>query len=240
MGKTLQNVRFAYIKKVSFCKAKRTKQGVKMKIVFSTMPMRKDLTALYYKASGKSSVQYDGKVVFPVNALLAKSIKKDEKIKVVLLSKDDVLGNMVANQKAFMHELDQINEKIGAHISYEVVVSPFEETLDRHFSLLSDMVDKLEHDAEIICDITYGPKPVPIVMFSMINFAEKYFGAQVKNIVYGKVDFVDDEQNPGKTKPANPVLYDVVSLYYINSMTNVMEHKTTEDAVKGLKILLGL
>ena len=62
----------------------------------------------------------------------------------------------------------------------------------------------------------------------------------MKNIVYGKVDFVDDEQNPGKTKPANPVLYDVVSLYYINSMTNVMEHKTTEDAVKGLKILLGL
>ena len=41
-------------------------------------------------------------------------------------------------------------------------------------------------------------------------------------------------------KPANPVIYDMVSLYNINTITNVMEHETAEDAVKALKILLGL
>ena len=139
-----------------------------------------------------------------------------------------------------MNELDKINENIGADISYETVLSPFEETNKVHFNLLNEMVGKLEKEAEIICDMTYGPKPLPIVMFSMLNFAEKFFDAQVKNIIYGKVDFVDDEKNPGKTTPANPVIYDVVSLYLVNSVTNVMEHENTEDAVKGLGVLLGL
>lgn len=204
-----------------------------MKIVFSDLPMKKELHALNYKVDGNETIKYDGEVIFPVNAVLAKSMKKGEKVKVVLLSKVDIEGNSAINAGIFQKELNEINRGIGADIEYITIATPFEETRDVHETLLKDMVSKLENGAEIIGDVTYGPKPLPIIMFAVMNFAEKFFSAEIKNIVYGKVDFVGG-------KPVNPVLYDLTPLYYINSLTNTMEYKSSDEAVKALNLLLDL
>jgi hypothetical protein len=211
-----------------------------MKIIFSDLPMKKELNSLNYKVDGNPAVEYDGEVIFPVNAVLAKTMKKGEKVRIVLLSKDDVEGNSAINAGMFQKELNEINRTIGADIEYTTLASKFVETRDVHEGLLRDMIAKLEDGAEIIGDVTYGPKPLPIIMFAVMNFAEKFFNAKIQNIVYGKVDFVDDGSGTGKTKPINPVLYDLVPLYYLNNLTNTMEYKSSEDAVKALDTLLEL
>lgn len=210
------------------------------KIVFSNLPMKKELNKFKYSVDGNDTIEYGGEVIFPVNSVLARTMKKSDKIKVVLLSKDDIEGNSAINAGIFQKELNNINRSIGADIEYITLATPFEETRAVHETLLRDMVDKLENGAEIIGDVTYGPKPLPIIMFAVMNFAEKFFSAKIKNIVYGKVDFVDDGSGIGKTKPVNPVLYDLTPLYYLNSVTNAMEYKTSEEAVKALDVLLDL
>lgn len=210
------------------------------KIVFSNLPMKKELNKFRYNVDGNATIEYDGEVIFPVNSVLAKTMKKGDKIKVVLLSKDDIEGNSAINARIFQKELNNINRSIGADIEYVTLATPFAETRGVHESLLRDMVDKLESGAEIIGDVTYGPKPLPIIMFAVMNFAEKFFSAKIKNIIYGKVDFIDDGSGTGKTKPVNPVLYDLTPLYYLNSVTNAMEYKTSEEAVKALDVLLDL
>lgn len=47
--------------------------------------MKKELHAFNYKADGNITIEYDGEVIFPVNSVLAKTMKKGEKVKVVLL-----------------------------------------------------------------------------------------------------------------------------------------------------------
>ncbi len=210
------------------------------KIVFSNLPMKKELNGFRYKVDGNDTIEYKGEVIFPVNSVLARTMKKGDKIKVVLLSKDDIEGNSAINAGIFQKELNNINRGIGADIEYITIATPFEETRDIHETLLRDMIGKLENGAEIIGDVTYGPKPLPIIMFAVMNFAEKFFSAKIKNIVYGKVDFVDDGSGTGKTKPVNPVLYDLTPLYYLNSVTNAMEYKSSDDAVKALDVLLDL
>jgi hypothetical protein len=210
------------------------------KIVFSNLPMKKELNGFRYKVDGNDTIEYEGEVIFPVNSVLARTMKKGDKIKVVLLSKDDIEGNSAINAGIFQKELNNINRGIGADIEYITIATPFEETRDIHETLLRDMIGKLENGAEIIGDVTYGPKPLPIIMFAVMNFAEKFFSAKIKNIVYGKVDFVDDGSGTGKTKHVNPVLYDLTPLYYLNSVTNAMEYKSSDDAVKALDVLLDL
>lgn len=211
-----------------------------MKIVFSDVPMKKELNRFCYKVDGNKTIEYDGEVIFPVNSVLAKKMQKGEKIKVVLLAKDDIAGNSAINVGVFQKELNEINRSIGADIEYITIATPFEETRDVHENILKNMVAKLENGAEIIGDVTYGPKPLPIIMFAVMNFAEKFFNADIKNIIYGKVDFVDDGSGTGKTKPINPVLYDLTPLYYLNNLTNTMEYSSSEEAVKALDLLLDL
>lgn len=209
-----------------------------MKIVFSNLPMKKQLNKFRYSVDGNTQIAYDGEVIFPINSVLAKVLKKDERVKVVLLKKQDIEGNSDINAGEFMRELNLFNQNIGATIEYKILDLPFVETKDTHEQTLRRMVDELEEKAELYCDITYGPKPLPIVLFSVLNFAEKFFGCKIENIVYGKVDFLT--KGDGKTYPANPVLFDVTSLYYLNAFTNSIECASVEEAKKMLTELLDL
>lgn len=209
-----------------------------MKIVFTDIPMKRELNAFRYKTAGGTVTKYEKEVIFPVSAVLAESMQKGEKVRIVLLAKEDPEGNSGVNVGIFQKECAEVNKNIGADIEYVTLATPFVETREVHDNLLRDMVKQLVPDAEVIGDITYGPKSLPILMFCVFNFAEKYFGAEIKNIVYGKVNFVDDGTGTGKTKPVDPVLYDLTSLYYLNSLTNVMDYNLPEEAVEALDTLL--
>ena len=206
------------------------------KIVFTNIPMTKKLHALKYSIDGNSEIDYDGKVVFPINAVLAKTLKKDETVTVVLLKKLDVEGNSDINVGEFMKELNSINGRIGASIDYKIIDTPFEEDKDTHETLLRRMIDTIKDNSVIYADMTYGPKSLPIVLFSVLNFAEKFLNCNIKNIVYGKVNFVSNEK--GESLPSNPVLCDMTPLYYLNSVTNSMECKNGEEDRKMLDNLL--
>lgn len=205
------------------------------KIVFSNLPMKKELNKFRYATDGNHLLDYEGEVFFPINAALAKTLRKEDEVKVILLSKTDVEGNSAVNAGAFQQELNEINRNVGAKIEYSIISTPFEETKDVHELLMRSLVGKLEEGAVIIADITYGPKPLPIIMFAVMNFAEKFFGCKIQNILYGKVDFIT-----GQADPINPVLFDITPLYYLNSITNAMEYRNSAEAVKALDILLSI
>lgn len=202
------------------------------KIVFSNLPMTERFK-LHYPVDGNKSIEYDGEVTFPVIAVLARTLAKGDDVKVVLLSKESENGTGEEYSALFQSELNEINRSIGANIEYVIIPTPFVETREIHEKLFCSMVDKLEDDAEIIGDITYGPKPLPIIMFSVMNFAERFFHAEIKNIIYGKVEFIK-----GEREPKNPMIFDLTPLYYLNALTNAMEFSSSAEAVKALKDII--
>ena len=133
-----------------------------------------------------------------------------------------------------MQELDSINSEIGAKISYETLESEFKETKDIHETRLKEILDKIEENTEIYADITYGPKPLPMILMCVISFAEKFLNCEVKSVIYGKVDFDDND------KPCNPELYDVTSLYYLNNLTNSMVVDNGKEARQSLNEFFSL
>ncbi len=136
-----------------------------------------------------------------------------------------------------IHKISPVLLCLGSN--WEVILPLFYPKTDGFVCKLQFVFDFVNF-LQDIGDVTYGPKPLPIIMFAVMNFAEKFFSAKIKNIIYGKVDFIDDGSGTGKTKPVNPVLYDLTPLYYLNSVTNAMEYKTSEEAVKALDVLLDL
>jgi hypothetical protein len=140
---------------------------------------------------------------------------------------------------AFKEELKTINIGVGADIEYadKPIVMPFEGTRKTFDEILQALIAEIKEDTEIIADITYGSKMQPILLFSALNFAEKYFNADIKNIIYGKVNFVPDPNNPdprARKIPKNPVIYDLTPLYYLNSLINEIDCDSASDAKKML------
>ena len=181
------------------------------KIIFCDIPMQSELKAMNYKENNKI---YSRKSVYAINACIAEELKFGDEVKIILLKKKDLSGISTANE------------------------TPFEETRSIHEKLLRAMVGELEEKAEIYADITYGPKPLPIIMFSVLNFADKFFDCDIKRIVYGKVDFI--KTSDGVAQAVNPVIYDVTPLYYLNSVANTIDCNSSGEAVKILDVMLSM
>ena len=211
------------------------------KIIFTDIPMKEikaERDAQCYAHTGNANCTYGGKVIFPINAVLAEKLRAGDGVKVVLLKTVTEKGNSGVNAELFQQELDAINAKIGAEISYETIDTDFVEDKQNHEKRLRAMLSKIEEGAEIYADITFGQKPLPMVLMCVLNFAEKFFDTDVRKIVYGKVDFV--KHDDGKTYPENPELYDVTSLYYLNNLMGAMEAKDGADALKALDAFFAL
>lgn len=211
------------------------------KIIFIDIPM-KEMDGAYncqcYAHTGNAGCEYNGKVIFPINAVLAEKMQPSDDVKVVLLKTRTQSGNSDRNAELFQQELDKINASIGAHIVYKELETDFVETKQNHEKRLRNMLAQIENNAHIFADITFGQKPLPMILMCVLHFAEKFFNADIKRIVYGKVDFV--KHSNGKSYPENSELYDVTSLYYLNNLVGAMEAASGESALKSLDAFFAL
>ena len=198
-----------------------------MKIAFATIPMQ-SVSPVFYKSEENKAIEYQGEVRFPVNALLAKTLKKDDEIKIIRIITEGKFSEDNATYQK--EELEKINESIGAKISYENVFEVYKESSDIIQSRFRQIINSLENECEIYADISYGPKTLTPVLFYALGFAEKFFNADIKNIVYGKAVF-DSNKN---VVPEETELYDITSLYYLNSLTTVMNAPNGKVALERL------
>lgn len=203
------------------------------KIIFCDIPMKERVNKMNYANANSKEHKYKTPVIFPINAILAEKLKKNDDVKVVLLRvKDDGKKYSERNEALFETELNEINKNIGANISYKTIFTEFEESKSTHEKRLHEMLSMIENDCSIYADITYGPKPLPMILMCALTFAEKFFNADIKKIVYGKVDFIKDKN--GETQTVNPELYDVTNLYYLNNLMTSMKASSGNEALCAL------
>ena len=204
------------------------------KIVFATIPMQEIKEGIVYKSEENKAIEYEKPVLFTVDSLLAKTLEKGDEVKIVRIVTEGKFSD--DNLKLQKDELDKINSEIKADISYVEVREAFRETNQVLHSRFRQLVNSLETGCEIYTDMTFGPKTLTPVLFYVLGFAEKFFDADIKNIVYGKVDF-DKNKHP---VPDTAEIFDVTSLYYLNSMASVMKAPDGASALAMLNTLFEL
>ena len=208
------------------------------KIIFVDIPMKemsKSFNSQCYKVENAKCCL---PVVFPINAVLTKILHKEDGVKVVLLATITKKTYTNKNIEIFKEELEKINESIGAKINYEIIKTDFVESKKNHENRLRSMLSKIEEGAELYVDMTFGQKTIPMILMCVLHFAEKFFNADVKKIVYGKVEFV--KHDDGIVYPENPELYDLTSLYYLNNLMGSMEASNSKEALKTLDAFFAL
>lgn len=201
------------------------------KTVFVTLMMADDMHKRHYPVDGNSFIEYDGEVFYAINAVLAKAMKREDDIKVILLETKagDKAGNK--NAQLFMDELNGLNS-CGASITYQVIPSDFIESKDKFKELYKKLIKTLENEAELYADITFGPKSLPLLIFAAMQFGEKFFDCSVGNVIYLKTEFKN-----GKVDEDSQKICDYTPLYMLNSFTSTIESATGEKAVAAVEAL---
>ncbi|MGP1438471.1 MAG: hypothetical protein ACTTKH_05305 [Treponema sp.] len=208
------------------------------KIIFVDIPM-KEMSENLNKQCYKGDVAEVGTpVIFPINAVLSQILHKEDSIKVVLLATITNKAYTSKNIEIFKEELKKINKSIGAKIEYETIKTDFVESKKNHEVRLRAMLSKIEENAELYADMTFGQKTIPMLLMCVLYFAEKFFNADVKKIIYGKVEFVKNED--GVEHLENAELYDLTSLYYLNNLIGSMQASSDSEALKALDAFFAL
>ena len=201
------------------------------KIIICDIPLREDLDKALYPEDKTLGVEKAQEVVFPINACLPSILDDDKEVKVILIAKDTENQWVKKNLEIFKNEFSAFSK--GKQVEYKTIILPFEETKDINDLLLKGIISEIEDGSEIYCDITFGPRTLPIVLFVALNFAEKFCKCDIRNIIYGKVEFVKGQIKNGK-------IYDLLSLYYLNSINEKMSFSSSNEAKEALDLLLGM
>ena len=203
------------------------------KTIICGIPMKKVIDEVVYRSDDKSIPSADRAVRYPVNAFLEETLKPSDELKIILLVKQDPHGSHEHNIGLFKEELANANASIGAKVSYSVIDTDFSQSKSVHEHLMGRLVDEFDIGAHVIVDTTYGPKDLPIVIFTSLNFAEKFLKCEIDNIIYGQASFVDGHAVDTK-------LCDMIPLYYLGSITNTIHCIEPEKAKSMLKALLSI
>lgn len=203
------------------------------KTIICGIPMKEKIDSSVYVSDDKSIPTSSHAVSYPINSVIARTLKADDAIKFILLVKKDRFGHYAKNLEVFKKEFEAANKCVGAKFEYIVIDTEFSEKKAVHEQLMVSLVDQLDIGSHILVDMTYGPKDLPIVVFTALNFAEKFLDCQIDNIIYGKADFVDG-------KAVNTEICDMSPLYYLGSVTNTINSVEAEKAKAMLKLLLSV
>ena len=201
------------------------------KIVLATLPLRGGMEKRHYPVDGNALLEIKEPIYFAATSALANTLKADDEVKVILLKTEGGENAGDENAKIFAEELNRFNT-VGAKISYETLSNAFDPSKTNFQFTFKNLIKKLEEGAEIYADITFGPKPLAFLLFSVFQFAEKFFDCSIGNIVYSKVEF-----EKGKIIDGSEMIYDITPLYLMNSLTNMIEAPSSERAIRTVEAL---
>ena len=203
------------------------------KIVFVTLPLRGGMEKRRYPVDGNALIETKEAVYFAVNSALSHKMAADDEIKVILLETKGGENAGKENAGLFIDELNAFNTA-GAKIHAETLPVAFDPSKTNFQFVFKALIKELENGAEIYADVTYGPKPLSFLLFSVFQFAEKFFDCSIGNIVYSKVEFKE-----GKIIDGSEMIYDITPLYLMNSFTNMIEAPDGGRAIHAVEALFG-
>ena len=202
-----------------------------MKRFILTIPIQNkgNLAKLQYDcADGTELLKNARETSFPITIPMSNAVKKGEKIKVTSLLIDR--KRKKKNYETFKQELSELAKQIGFEYELNEIKMENKEDSKTHHKLFSDIarVFASSRDEELYACITYGTKPMPMLMLMALTYAYKLCDSfTIESIVYGSV-----VHNSDKTLPMKGHIYDVSSLFYLNSAVNNMAGLDLEDPLK--------
>lgn len=195
----------------------------------SVMPFQPKLTPIIYNPIG-NSMEYNAQTPFPAIPLIYNNAEEGERVNIFTIIPNNERSK--GYYKDYCDEVNKIALEKGFTPEFNSIEIPDIETKSAHTELFTAFINAFDSNETLYADITYGTKPTPMVLFAALNYANKIKeDVEIGCISYGR--YPHDGGSIGS-------LYDITSLFYLNSTVEHVANMDVPDPEKVIRTLLEL
>ena len=201
------------------------------KFLMVTSQLPEHMLAEYeYEAVDNSLLEY-GPCHFPAIPLVAGHVESGDAIKVITVTYD--IPECHRNLKVLESEIAAVCEEQGATYELESIEAPFDDSIQAILNVYQQLISRLDDDDELYADITYGSKPMPIVLTMALQYAYRTkTNASIECVVYGQVSHHMD--------PMVARIYDVSALVQLDEIVRLMADRGVADPDAAISEIINL
>ncbi len=202
-----------------------------MKKYYTTISQqaKESLKLVHYLNPGQSPILEYGETHFPIIPLIANTVKSGETIHIYAVK--PAYERTEYCLAVLQEELKSLSEKICFQYELEIFDTPQSEVIGNHLDLFTRLVDSSSDDDQIYADITFGTKPIPMILLMFMTFAYKHRKhAEIEHVVYGAMNHEEHTSS----------LYDVTALFFMNSVVNQLDSEKISDPAAIIRKLIDL
>lgn len=156
------------------------------------------------------------KVLFPMNGIIKSEISHEDDVNVIFVQTID--DNKVRDTDIFVsrgkEEISSLLKDECNSLTFKTVQVRFNSASSDIINLYKAVCGEIEEGSVCYADVTFGEKYIMMLIFCVLNYAEKYLGCEVAQLLYGRFDGDDN-------KDAH--LIEFTPLYLLNSLGQMFD-----------------
>ena len=171
-----------------------------------------------------------GSTHFPAIPLISALTEKGDDIKVISVTYDT--PNCHRNLRLLEEEVSKACSAKGASYGLESIEVPFDDSIKAILNVYQQLIARVEDGDELYADITYGSKPMPIVLTMALQYAYRTKeNVSIECVTYGQIS------HHKETKDAK--IYDVTALVQLDEIVRLMADGNVSDPASVIDRIIG-
>ncbi len=173
-----------------------------------------------YVPDFKTDAYSNEKVLFPMNGIIKHEISPEDDVDVIFVQTIDDNKNPAKSRDTdeFVNrgkeEILSLLKDACRSLTFKIVRVRFHSVSEDIINLYKEVCGKIEEGSVCYADVTFGEKYIMMLIFCALNYAEKYLGCEVSQLLYGRFDG-DNEKDA--------YLIEFTPLYLLNSLGQMFD-----------------
>lgn len=182
-----------------------------------------------YDPVDNSDLEY-GATHFPAIPMLNAYVEDGDEIQIITVTYD--IPECHRNLVVLEEEIKRVCVVKNATYSIDSIEVPFDDSIEAILNVYQELIARVGDGDDLYADITYGSKPMPIVLTMALQYAYRTKdNVSIECVVYGQISHYKE------TKDAR--IYDVTALVQLDEIVRLMAERGVSDPAAAISTIIG-
>ncbi len=202
---------------------------IKTYITMISSHTSRDLLKLYYHPY-EFELKNNRETHFPIISIIADDYEKGDQVKVLAIRPDNL--DSPGNFNLLQEELLELG--IEKNCVKELVVEENQRAAVG-LNLLMSILEEIPDDSVVRADITFGTKPMSVILQYALSFVEKLKDTEVEGIFYGEIP-----RENGRPVLERATIYDLTAYKVLGDVIDDIQELEIGDIQQALRRMMNL